>query len=74
MKSGQFLINLTKPYNLQKVIAQCDELMTSLSTDFVDKFDYSSGLPRKTSPYLGLFFGFVRFCSSCASARLITFV
>jgi hypothetical protein len=37
MKSGQLLVNLTKYYDLQIVIEYCDELMTSLSTDFVDK-------------------------------------
>jgi hypothetical protein len=74
MKSGQFLVNLTKLQHLQKVIYHCEQLMISLSTDFVDKFVYSLGLPSKTSPYLGLFLDAARFCSSCAKARLIASV
>ena len=50
MRSGQFLVNLTKPHNLQKASAQCDELMTRLSTEIVDN------LHKKDFPLaLGLF-------------------
>jgi hypothetical protein len=52
MRSGQFLVNLTQPHNLQKVSAQCDELMTRLSTISVDN------LHKKDFPLsLGLFIG-----------------